>query len=124
MHKIEKSKELEKDKMKERSFVFFDIFYPDVKIQPWRLMMSSEEKSKKTAKKEISLPKNDPIEEGISAFEELLVETFRVDPADLRLKKVMDGYRALVRKVNEIDRRGVYYSDEIYKVKQKMNKHE
>jgi len=110
--------------MKERSFVFFDIFYPDVKIQPWRLMMSSEEKSKKTAKKEISLPKNDPIEEGISAFEELLVETFKVDPADLRLKKVMDGYRALVRKVSEIDRRGIYYSDEIYKVKQRINKNE
>jgi hypothetical protein len=110
--------------MKEISFVFFDIFYPDVKIQPWRLMMSSEEKSKNNAKRETNFPKNDPIEEGISALEELFIETFKIDPADPRLKKVMDGYRALVRKVSEIDRRGVYYSDEIYMVKQKMNKHE
>jgi len=83
--------------------------------------MSSEEKIKTKTKKEIEPVKNSPIEEGMDALEELFIETFKIDPADPRLKKVMNGYRALLKKIEGMEMAAKAHSDEIYNVKQKMN---
>ncbi len=84
--------------------------------------MAIEDKTKIKFSKEIIPEKKDPIEEGMIAFKELLIDAFRVEPSNPKLEKVMLGQRALIAKVNEIDQRGSYYSDEIFKIKQNNNK--
>lgn len=77
---------------------------------------------KAVSKKEMALPKRDLIEDGIIALEELFVEKLQVDLTDLRLEKFIKGYRALVKKMQEIEMAAKGHSEDIYETKQKMNK--
>lgn len=76
----------------------------------------NEDKTKKKLADNVTATKADLIEEGMQTFEKLLVEAFRVEASDPKLKKVIQGFRAIISKIDEIDRRGSYYSDEIYHI--------
>ncbi len=84
--------------------------------------MDPDEKTKKKFKSEMTLPQNDPIEDGIIALEELLAEKLQIETTDVRLVKFIKGYKALARKISEMEIAAKGNSEEIYKVKQNMHK--
>ncbi len=81
-----------------------------------------EDKKEAKTKREIIPEKADPVEEGMKALEEILINSLKIDPSDPKLKTVMKGFMAIGERITRIERIGEYHSDEIYRTKQKIHK--